>query len=412
MTHTVDNARFEFGRLEYAGIGSRQITGSSSRLMMLYACCMAMMGAKLRSGGASGNDTSFETGARIAYDALSEKFDLPPGAYAQVMDIFLPFNGFNGRQVNSAAGYHYHPSKEAENLAAQYHPGWSRMGTYPRAMMSRNSLQVMGASMSAPARFVVCETADGAYTGGMTTSKTGGTGQAIRIASALNVPVYNASYPAHRQKMENWISDAEIKIQERLGLSPTALVDDFIAQYVGIGQRVEGNLIQLANQGHGDVIVHGTNCFKMNSGVAKEIRETFPQAYEAFLKGKPGDRKRLGTIDVVKIDVNNRPLTIMNAYVQYKWGRDPDVAYVDVEALRKSFKAIAKAVAPDQRILIPRIGAGLGNGCWVSLSNIIRLEMINHDLTLVDYDGSELINDPVEPGIRKPEPADDQLSLI
>lgn len=412
MTHIAATTPVNLGRWAYTGIGSRQITSHSSRMMMQYACCMAMMGGKLRSGGASGNDTSFETGARIAYDALAETFNLPPGAYANVMDIFLPHDGFNGRYANPDSGYHVVSSREAENLAAQHHPGWGRLSSYARALMSRNSLQVMGASMSDPTRFVVCETADGAYTEGMTSYKTGGTGQAIRIASSFNIRVYNAAHPAHRKKIEDWIKEADLKIQHRLGLSPVALVDEFLLQFVGIGQHVEGNLVKMACEGQGDVIVHGTNCFKMNSGVAKTIRETFPQAYEAFLKGRPGDRSRMGTIDVVKVESHGKPLTIINAYVQYNWGRDPNVAYVDAEALRKSFKAIAKAVAPDQRILIPRIGAGLGNGCWVSLSNIIRLEMINHDLTLVDYDGSELINDPVEPGARKPEPADDQLSLI
>jgi hypothetical protein len=109
----------------------------------------------------------------------------------------------------------------------------------------------------------------------------------------------------------------------------------------------------------------------MASGIAKGVRETFPEAYTAFMKHKKGDRKSLGLIDIVPVQRSGKKITIVNAFTQYNYGRDVDTLYVDYEAVRKSFKAVAQAFDTKVRIGIPRIGAGLGNGCWVTISNII-----------------------------------------
>jgi hypothetical protein len=49
--------------------------------------------------------------------------------------------------------------------------------------MARNCQQVLGQNLNLPVDFVVCWTKDG--------GKTGGTGQALRIADDLNIPIYN-----------------------------------------------------------------------------------------------------------------------------------------------------------------------------------------------------------------------------
>ena len=42
---------------------------------------------------------------------------------------------------------------------------------------------------------------------------------------------------------------------------------------------IEGDLIQLALDGEFDLIIHGCNCFcSMGAGIAKSIREIFPEA--------------------------------------------------------------------------------------------------------------------------------------
>lgn len=51
-----------------------------------------------------------------------------------------------------------------------------------------------------PAAFVLCWTPDGSLDG--TGSDTGGTGQALRIAAAYDVPVFNLQRPDHRARVE------------------------------------------------------------------------------------------------------------------------------------------------------------------------------------------------------------------
>jgi len=72
-----------------------------------------------------------------------------------------------------------HPSAEAVRVAASLHP--------VRKLIARNGHQVLGAGMDDPVVMVVCWTPDGA--------ETGGTGQAIRPASRLGVPVVNLKRP-------------------------------------------------------------------------------------------------------------------------------------------------------------------------------------------------------------------------
>ena len=49
--------------------------------------------------------------------------------------------------------------------------------------MSRNSYQVLGDSLDNPSSFLVCWTSDG--------KMSGGTAQAMRIATDFRVPIYN-----------------------------------------------------------------------------------------------------------------------------------------------------------------------------------------------------------------------------
>ena len=52
--------------------------------------------------------------------------------------------------------------------------------------MARNALQVLGTDGQTPVDFIMCWTPNG--------SGSGGTGQAIRIARALNIPVFDLGH--------------------------------------------------------------------------------------------------------------------------------------------------------------------------------------------------------------------------
>lgn len=155
----------------YAGIGSRSTPQDIKTLMTLLA---GMLGKKeyiLRSGGAEGADTAFEAGAIVA-------------------EIYLPWNNFNGRQVD---GKRYFVPAVTYDFIEAYHPAPERLSIAAQKLMSRNTYQILGQDLQTPCDFVVCWTSDG--------KASGGTGQALRIASSLHIPIYNLYNKKEREKI-------------------------------------------------------------------------------------------------------------------------------------------------------------------------------------------------------------------
>lgn len=157
----------------YAGIGSRSTPGDIINLMTHIAICLYQKGFTCRSGGADGADTAFEAGA------------------SPKVEVYLPWEGFNGRARGIVCG----EDEALRLIAARHHPAWNRLREPVRKLMTRNSAQILGRQpvIDAESEFVICWTVDG--TGG------GGTGQAIRVAGAHNVPVYDLALFEGRQKV-------------------------------------------------------------------------------------------------------------------------------------------------------------------------------------------------------------------
>jgi O-acetyl-ADP-ribose deacetylase (regulator of RNase III) len=147
-------------------------------------------------------------------------------------------------------------------------------------------------------------------------------------------------------------------------------------------RKIEGDLIRLALEGHFDVIVHVANCqCTMCAGIAKQIRQTFPEAYEADLATEKGSRDKLGTISVATVERNGRQLVVVTAYTQLHF-RGSGVC-VDCEAIRAAMRVVKRFFG--KRIGYPRIGAGLGRGDWSIISEILDEELADEDHTLVEY---------------------------
>lgn len=146
---------------------------------------------------------------------------------------------------------------------------------------------------------------------------------------------------------------------------------------------IKGDLIKLALDGKFDVIVHGCNCFcVMGLGIAKTMKETFPEAYQADLSTRKGDKSKLGSYTSATVKCQNNPITIVNAYTQFNYrGRG---VRVDYEAMRSVFAAIQKDFS-GLRIGYPLIGAGLAGGDWAVIAEIIEDELEGEDHTLVEY---------------------------
>lgn len=153
----------------YAGIGSRETPRDICAYMTAIAKRLASLGYTCNSGGADGADEAFERGAVVN------------------RQIFLPWDGFNGKRIESLTKLHgegsYLVPPFNPELVRKYHPNPNKLSDAGWKFMSRNSYQVLGKDLKTPVEFVICWTKDG--------KASGGTGQAIRIALDKNIPVFN-----------------------------------------------------------------------------------------------------------------------------------------------------------------------------------------------------------------------------
>ena len=132
-----------------------------------------------------------------------------------------------------------------------------------------------------------------------------------------------------------------------------------------------GNLIDLAEQGVFDVIVHGCNCqHTMESGIAKEIKARYPEAYKAdysytmnedSVRAKP--IMKLGNFSHATNDWRDhhgRFFTIINAYTQVNyWPRGVDhFEYASFALILRKLLVLY----PDAKFGVPYIGMGLAGG--------------------------------------------------
>jgi O-acetyl-ADP-ribose deacetylase (regulator of RNase III) len=146
---------------------------------------------------------------------------------------------------------------------------------------------------------------------------------------------------------------------------------------------IKGDLIHLVFTGYFDVIIHGCNCFcTMGAGIAKQIKENFPAAFQADLKTKKGDKNKLGTYSQAKIDNKGKNFTIVNAYTQYDFAGHG--VLVDYKAIENIFSNIKNDFI-NQRIGYPKIGAGLAKGDWRKIASLIDIQLQGENHTLVDF---------------------------
>lgn len=173
----------------YAGIGSRETPADILELMEALGMHLAYAGWTLRSGCAPGADSAFEQGA---FDATMVN------RRAARPELFLPWPKFEGRR--SALTARDEPQAEALPIAAKFHPRWDSLKQGAQKLHARNVHQILGLDVTAPtpSRFVLCWTKDGE--GG------GGTGQALRIAKAYDVPIFDLAIEADRDRVVDWLT--------------------------------------------------------------------------------------------------------------------------------------------------------------------------------------------------------------
>jgi O-acetyl-ADP-ribose deacetylase (regulator of RNase III) len=134
--------------------------------------------------------------------------------------------------------------------------------------------------------------------------------------------------------------------------------------------------VQKINYIHGDiletdsdVIAHGVNCKGVfGAGLAKEIRDKWPEVYNNYMDKFLRLGWRLGEIQI------NYPENkiVVNMATQENYGRDPKKVYVDYSAVAVCLDKLFKYCKEHSlSCAIPKIGCGLANGDWKTVGHII-----------------------------------------
>jgi hypothetical protein len=164
--------------MTYAGIGSRETPKEVMDQMTELAKELESRGYILRSGGAQGADTAFERGV------TSKKEIFPGGQKAGEREMKI------AREI--------HPNPQALDNSKNPAFVWN--------LMARNTNQVFGKNLDTPVDFVIAYTQDGLIDYTKRSIKSGGTGQAIDMASRKGIPVINLANPNWRQELDRVLS--------------------------------------------------------------------------------------------------------------------------------------------------------------------------------------------------------------
>ena len=148
-----------------------------------------------------------------------------------------------------------------------------------------------------------------------------------------------------------------------------------------------------------DIICHQVNCQgKMNSGVAKAIREKWPEVYIKYMESneiiwdKAHEHGRmiwnhmLGQIQVVFI-ADKKTMAVVNMFAQENYGYDKR-RYTSYDAFWSCLGEIKRTINPGLRIAFPaRIGCVRGGANWnVILTMIEEVLGADYNVEIWDFD--------------------------
>lgn len=158
---------------------------------------------------------------------------------------------------------------------------------------------------------------------------------------------------------------------------------------------VKGNLLD----SNCDYICHQVNCQGvMGSGIAKQIRERWPEVYESYMDTWSGyveymgydSCRLLGKVDFAPI--NDSKQEVINMFCQDKCGYDGH-RYTSYDAFATALHNITYRTDKGATIGFPKnIGCGLGGGNWKVISALIE-EILGEDYEVYIYEYDEKIRE-------------------
>ena len=127
------------------------------------------------------------------------------GHTPNLLEVYLPWRGFNGRDnkfppyyiANKLSGY-----EKTMQIAEQTHPAWERCSRGAKGLHRRNVNQVLGFDISTPVKFLICW-AKPKGLDGLTVN--GGTNTAVQLAHQHGAKIFNLYYPEVKSRLEKWI---------------------------------------------------------------------------------------------------------------------------------------------------------------------------------------------------------------
>lgn len=360
-----------------AGIGSRELPSDKSALLFKASCLSVITEfSSFSSGGAPGSDATIEHGVKAALGIL---FDGPEynQMVSKFLQVYLPGRFFNGRSSSDPGmidSTKLLMHQKAIQLAHETHPALIKginMKPFVINLHARNGHQVLGESLDQKVRSVICYTRDGAKNDQIT-QKTGGTGQALRLAHRFNIPALNIGNPDDEAKLERWVEKRGQWLQQTYGFDIHEIHHNYTSQFSAGLNHIIGDLVKDASNLKLDLLIHGCNCFNtMGSGIAKSIRNAFPEAYHADQMTVKGDKRKLGSYTEADTLCEDHPIKIINAYTQYQYGRENKL-YFDYDAFKKILKTLNDTY-PGSLVGFPRIGAERAGGCWLTIAEMIKI---------------------------------------
>jgi len=144
---------------------------------------------------------------------------------------------------------------------------------------------------------------------------------------------------------------------------------------------VIGNVVEASE----DIICHGCNAQgAMGSGVAKAIRDKWPEVYDKYRDVYFKQGLNLGDC-VLGFPKDDKTKIIGNLITQKEFGTyQRQVNYCAIsKSLEKMMFVLGKL---NSNIAIPRIGAGLGGGDWNIIESILIDFEKMYDVEFVVYD--------------------------
>lgn len=134
-------------------------------------------------------------------------------------------------------------------------------------------------------------------------------------------------------------------------------------------QELDANLLEYPLQG----IIHQANCFHtMGAGIAKRIKDKYPEAYAADVKaGTKGDSKRLGSYSVAHCPREDK--WVYNLYGQYNYGHM--ARFTSYDAVCTGLVKIARHAVENNisTLGLPKnMGCVNGGGSWRIVRAIIE----------------------------------------